>query len=139
MNYISDKIRFQVWQRASDCCEYCFLHKDTAFWTHEIDHIISLKHEGTDDLLNLALACYFCNRNKGSDVGSFFKGDFYRFFNPRIDTWSEHFRLDETLIQPLTPIGEVTAKILGFNHIDRIIERQILIKSEIYPPQSFQK
>ncbi len=134
MSYISEKNRNQVAKLASNCCEYCLLHKDAAFWKHEIDHIISLKHEGSDDISNLALACYFCNRNKGSDIGSIFKGEFYRFYNPRIDVWSEHFRLDETIIQPLTPIGEVTAKILGFNQIDRIIERQLLIKSGIYPP-----
>jgi HNH endonuclease len=133
MNYLSDKIRKQVWLRANDCCEYCLLHKSVVFWTHEIDHIISLKHGGSDDLTNLALACYYCNRGKGTDVGSIFKGGFYRFFNPRIDIWSDHFKLEDALIQPLTPVGEVTAKILGFNQVDRIIERQILVESGLYP------
>lgn len=83
---------------------------------------------------NFALACFYCNRNKGTDIGSIYQGDFIRFFNLRIDVWNEHFKLDGTIIQPLTPIGFVTAKILGFNHVDRVIERQILIESKKYPP-----
>jgi hypothetical protein len=141
MNYLSDKIRLQVWLRASNCCEYCYLHRDSAFFTHEIDHIISLKHNGQDILVNLALACYYCNRYKGTDIGSIYMGEFIRFFNPRIDNWHEHFEMDlpTATIQPLSPIGEVTATILGFNQVDRIIERQILIASNQYPPDFFYK
>ena len=136
MKYLPDKIRDEVWQRASNCCEYCLLHRNTVFFTHEIDHIISSKHKGTDALLNLALACYYCNRNKGSDIGSLYKGELIRFFNPRIDVWQVHFQLDldTAIIRPISPIGEVTAAIFGFNQIDRIIERQILIASNKYPP-----
>jgi 5-methylcytosine-specific restriction endonuclease McrA len=71
-----------------------------AFWKHEIDHIISTKHDGSDDIENLASACFYCNRNKGSDVGSIYRGDFIRFFNPRIDVWDEHFKLENATIQP---------------------------------------
>jgi HNH endonuclease len=133
MNYLSEKIRITVRKRAFGCCEYCLLHEDTTFLVHEIDHIISLKHGGLDEILNLALACSFCNRFKGSDVGSIFQDDFIRFFNPRKDIWANHFKIEDALIQPLTPIGEVTAKILQFNNIDRIIERQILIEAKKYP------
>jgi hypothetical protein len=133
MNYLSEKIRTTVRKRAFGCCEYCLLHEDTTFLVHEIDHIISLKHGGLDEILNLALACSFCNRFKGSDVGSVFQGNFIRFFNPRKDIWAHHFDLEDAIIQPLTPIGEVTAKILQFNNIDRIIERQILIEAKKYP------
>jgi hypothetical protein len=33
----------------------------------------------------------------------------------------------------LTEIGEVTARILKFNHEDRLIERQFLARSQRYP------
>ncbi len=133
MSYISDKIKKLVHQRALGCCEYCLLHEDTTFLMHEMEHIISLKHGGTDEIINLALACSYCNRFKGSDIGSIFREDFIRFFNPRKDIWTEHFVLSDAVIQPLTPIGEVTAKILQFNNIDRIIERQLLIEVGKYP------
>ncbi len=36
---------------------------------------------------------FFCNRNKGPDVGSylFSSQSFVRFFNPRTDRWADHF------------------------------------------------
>ena len=85
------------------------------------------------------MACYYCNRYKGTDIGSIYKGEFIRFYNPRMDIWQEHFEMDleNATIQPLSPIGEVTASILGFNQVDRIIERQILIVSKKYPPNFF--
>jgi HNH endonuclease len=134
MSYIPENMRKIVRNRALRCCEYCLVDEDTVFLSHEIDHIISLKHGGLNTIKNLALACALCNRYKGTDVGSIFQGQFLRFFNPRIDIWTEHFRLDGAFIQPLTPMGEITAKILGLNNVDRIIERQIYIESKMYPP-----
>ena len=133
MSYISDKIEKMVHRRALGCCEYCLLNENTTFLIHEMEHIISLKHGSTDAIINLALACSYCNRFKGSDIGSIFREDFIRFFNPRKDIWADHFVLNDALIQPLTPIGEVTAKILQFNNIDRIIERQLLMEVGKYP------
>ncbi len=63
-------------------------------------------------------------------------GELVRFFNPRRDFWREHFRLNEAVIQPLTDIGEVTARILEFNSEDRILERQALVAVSRYPSAS---
>ncbi|WP_337907218.1 hypothetical protein [Iningainema tapete] len=43
------------------------------------------------------------------------------------------------MIQPLTDIGEVTARILQFNSDERILERQALIASGRYPSTSAQQ
>jgi 5-methylcytosine-specific restriction endonuclease McrA len=68
--YLSQDLRHQVAARASNLCEYCLIHEnDTAFGC-AVDHIISLKHGGTSEADNLAYACVFCNRFKGSDIGS---------------------------------------------------------------------
>lgn len=133
--YISEELRRLVATRADDLCEYCLIHKDDTFLGCEIDHIISLKPGGTNDEDNLAHACAFCNRQKGSDIGSVLlpSREFIRFFDPRRDRWMEHFRLDELLITPLTGIGKVTARILGFNSDDRILERQTLMAVGRYP------
>ena len=53
--------------------------------------------------------------------------------NPRIDLWANHFRLEGMRIVSLTTIGEVTDRILGFNHVDRLIERQELAVLGQYP------
>lgn len=44
-------------------------------------------------------------------------------FNPRTDVWSDHFEWDGPIIQPLTPEGRVTVKILRLNDPERVAER----------------
>ena len=94
--YIPTELRLLVAERADYVCEYCLIHEDDTFVGCQVDHIISLKHGGQTEAENLAYACAFCNRNKGSDIGSIVwqTGEFVRFFHPRTDTWAEHFYLE---------------------------------------------
>jgi hypothetical protein len=115
-------------------CEYCLIHEDDCLFILQIDHIISVKHGGATTLENLALACIFCNRQKGSDVGTIVAGGgFTRFFNPRTDSWAAHFRLAGAVIEPLTSMGEATARILRFNDAERVTEREELVAQGRYP------
>jgi len=100
-----------------------------------VDHVVSEKHGGATESGNLAYACTCCNRAKGADLGSVTAtGAFTRFFNPRTDRWADHFTLRGVTIEPKTPIGEVTATILGFNQPERIAEREFLRRIGRYPP-----
>jgi hypothetical protein len=131
---ISERLRLRVRSRADGLCEYCLTHEDDCFFALQVDHIISVKHGGAAVLENLALACIFCNRQKGSDVGTILAdGSFTRFFNPRTDSWAAHFRLASALIEPLTAVGEATARILRFNDAERVAEREELIAQGRYP------
>jgi hypothetical protein len=105
-----------------------------SFLTFEVEHIISEKHGGTTTADNLALACPYCNRFKGTDLGSLDPetGPLTPFFNPRTQRWIEHFRLDGARIEPLTPEGYVTVRILQINHPDRVLERDRLIRAGKY-------
>ena len=134
-SYISPTLRRLVAERAEHLCEYCLIHEDDTFFGCEVDHIISEKHGGPTDANNLAYACAVCNRAKGSDIGSIVwrTETFSRFFNPRRDLWAEHFALDRVTIVTLTDLGEVTARILGFNQNDRMLERQALQAVGRYP------
>jgi hypothetical protein len=136
-SYISADLRRLVEARANNICEYCLIHEDDTFLGCQVDHIISEKHGGPTDADNLSLACTFCNRAKGTDIGSIAEstGQFSRFFNPRIDRWIDHFELSGSFVDPLTPIGEVTARILGFNDPDRIAEREVLQENGRYPSE----
>jgi len=135
--WISTELRQTIADRAKQLCEYCLIAEADTFYGCEVDHIISLKHGGSSDADNLAYACAFCNRAKGSDIGSISaSGEFTRFFNPRIDHWSDHFRLEGSLIQPLTTIGEVTARIFGFNDSARLHERDEMIRFGKYPSEA---
>jgi len=134
-SYVNEELRTAVATRATHLCEYCLIHEDDTNYGCQVDHIVSVKHGGATESENLAFACVFCNRHKGSDVGSILwpTHDFSRFFNPRADKWSDHFKLDGAIIRPLTEVGKATAQILGFNSIDRILERQTLIAVGRYP------
>src|SRR5579872_2605626 len=122
---VKEELRQQVALRVDHLCEYCLLHEDDGLLSFQVDHIISVKHGGPTEMENLAFACVFCNRQKGSDLGTVLPGTrrLVRFFNPRIDAWTAHFRLVGAMIESSDEIGEGTARIFGFNHPDRLLER----------------
>ncbi|MCA9425878.1 MAG: HNH endonuclease [Candidatus Omnitrophica bacterium] len=134
-SYVSPELRQSVKSRANSVCEYCLIHEEDTFLGCQVDHIIAEKHGGSTVVENLAYACTFCNRFKGTDVGSIAdtSGEFTRFFNPRTDRWRDHFALNGSTIEPLSPIGEVTARILGFNNSERLLEREYLKEIGRYP------
>lgn len=121
--------------RAGYRCEYCLLHEEDAYSPHQIDHVVSRKHGGSTSIDNLAFCCMRCNVWKGSDLGSFSKvsGHLVRLYNPRKDRWRDHFRLQGALIEPLTPRGEVTVRLLKLNAEKRLVERKLLISLARYP------
>lgn len=135
--WISAELRQTIADRAKFLCEYCLIAEADTFYGCQVDHIISLKHGGSSETENLAYACALCNRAKGSDVGSVStSGEFTRFFNPRTDRWAEHFSLEQAAIRPVTPVGEVTARILGFNDSARLHEREEMIRFGKYPSEA---
>lgn len=137
-DYANAEMRRLVAERAGFRCEYCRVNEEDTFFDCQVDHIISLKHGGQTVAENLAYACAFCNRHKGSDIASIApsSGELIRLFNPRSDSWETHFKLDGVIIKPLTLVGEVTIKILQFNNGDRVLERQSLIAVGKYLPKN---
>ena len=133
--YISDTLRDFVANRADFRCEYCRIHSQNSFFAFHIDHIISLKHGGITSPDNLAYTCQICNLSKGSDIATFLENptEPIRFFNPRMDYWTEHFFAHETgLLESKTDVGAATIKILDLNHPDSIIERREMIRLDIF-------
>jgi hypothetical protein len=133
--YVPLAIRRQVIDRARRRCEYCLYPQDMSFLSFQIEHIVAEKHGGQTTLDNLALSCPFCNRFKGSDLGSLDPetGQLTPFFHPRRQTWKHHFRLQGALIVPQSPEGRVTVVILRLNLPERIQERERLIEIARYP------
>ncbi len=139
-SYVSLELRRLVAGRAHRLCEYCLIHEEDTYFGCQVEHIIAEKHGGPTEAGNLAYACAVCNRAKGSDLGtiSATSRQLTRFFNPRTDSWSQHFLLREARIEPITEIGEVTAKIFHFNDALRLFEREALRRVGRYPPQEAQ-
>ena len=124
--YIAESTRLAVAERAEYRCEYCLIEQDDSFYPFQIDHIISLKHGGETSLDNLAYACFPCNVNKSSDVGTVLlpQRTFVRLFNPRIERWEDHFSVESGMFHASSAIGEATIKVLKLNEVERIIERR---------------
>ena len=129
MTYISSALRRLVEERANYRCEYCLLPAGIAFFPHEVDHVIAVKHDGATSAENLAFSCWRCNRYKGSDLGSFDPQTeaFCFLFNPRTQNWDKHFIIEDFRVLGLTPEGRTTAKLLQLNSDERIAERQRLL------------
>ena len=135
MTYIPVALRRLISERAGYRCEYCLLPEEFASFAHEPDHILPLKHGGATTADNLALACFWCNRLKGSDIAAPDPQtrQITPLFNPRLHKWVEHFRLEEAVIAPLTPEGRATAILLKFNQADRLTARLLLFQVGYYP------
>ena len=129
--HIPAALRREVRERARERCEYCLWPERLAFHTHPVDHIIAEKHGGETVLENLALACLGCNQSKGSDIASLdpVGNELVALFNPRNDSWNEHFQLRDAFIIPMTPVGRVTARLLQFNAPERVEERELLLQA----------
>lgn len=128
--YIPAALRRLVETRAEQRCEYCLLPAALAFiLPHEVDHVIAEKHDGVTEEDNLALACWRCNRHKGTDLASFDPQTraLTLLFNPRTQSWRDHFRLEGTTLLGITPEGRTTVRLLRLNTPERIAERERLI------------
>ncbi len=120
MSQLSKTVREAVRQRAGQQCEYCRKPEGVSQFSHHADHIIARKHGGSDDLENLAWACFQCNTNKGSDIASYDNDVLTALFNPRTQIWNDHFEIDELLIVGKTAVGRVTVRTLDMNQAEQI-------------------
>lgn len=79
---------------------------------------------GVDDLENLALACFHCNRRKTNRLTAVDPQSNQEtpLFNPRRQVWHEHFvwSTDGLWILGLTAVGRATIATLALNR-DRVI------------------
>ena len=66
---INRELGLLVWLRADSRCEYCGMPQQFDDLTFEIDHVVAEQHGGKTSPANLALACFSCNRRKGSNLG----------------------------------------------------------------------
>ena len=125
---ITEGLRADVAHRAGHRCEYCLIQEEDGGFPLQVDHIVSRKHGGSSEIDNLAYACILCNRHKGSEVASInpVSGEAIRLYHPRRDRWTEHFRLSDGYIEPLTDIGLATVRVLRFNAAERVAERKAL-------------
>ncbi len=121
-----------VWQRAQQRCEYCHFPANVSLLPFQLDHIIAEKHGGKTEAENLALSCERCNSHKGPNIAGYLDGKHVPLFNPRIDSWTDHFEWNGALLIGKTPVGQVTIDVLAINVPYRVALRAALIAEGIH-------
>lgn len=126
---MNQELEKEVRRRAGDRCEYCHLPEIHSPFKHWIDHIVAKQHSGPTTFENLALSCGDCNRRKGTNLSGVdpATGNIVLLFNPRSQTWNDHFRWNGALLVGLTETGRATIQVLGINREPQIELRQALI------------
>ena len=127
---MDEQLRQEVWRRALGRCENTLFPSDCAELDFQVDHVIALKHGGSNESSNLALACFYCNSYKGPNIAGIdpVGQEIVPLFNPRRDSWPLHFRWDGPLIEGRTPSGRATIAVLRINDADAIGVRETLLE-----------
>jgi hypothetical protein len=115
--------RLLVRQRAQGRCEYCRLPQAAQqFIAFHIEHIIAKVHGMSDDHMKLCTECERCNFFKGTNLSGIdpATGNVEWLFDPRQQSWHQHFELQGTLIVGLTATGRTTVAVLGMNEGRRV-------------------
>jgi hypothetical protein len=116
----SEPLRDRISRAAANRCGYCRSPQSLVFGRLEIEHIRPRALGGSDDEENLWLSCSLCNRYKGQRLEGLdvMSGRTVALFNPRTQTWSEHFAWtdDGVRIVGITATGRATVDVLQLNN-----------------------
>jgi len=136
--YISANLRQRVAETARFRCGYCLTSQRIIGPLLEIEHIIPEAHGGTSDEDNLFLACPICNSHKSQRMDAVDPASLslVPLFNPRIESWAEHFEwLEEgAVIRGKTSKGRATVAALNMNHPDIVAARRLWVMAGWHPP-----
>lgn len=134
MSRVPNALRREISLRANGRCEYCRHPEAMSAVPFEAEHVIPVKLEGPTTAENTARACFRRNRFKGGAVAGYDhrEKDVVRLFDPRRDSWGDHFELNNGVIAPRTRIGETTVAVLRLNDEKRVEARRTLIKQGLW-------
>ena len=137
--YIPVEVDRRVRAAAQNRCGYCLSPQHLVMARLEIEHIIPLSGGGTNEETNLWLACPICNRYKSNRTLAVDPetGQTVPLFNPRTQTWSDHFCWsdDGLRIIGLTDVGRATVTTLHLSDDPDSLEvRSYWVLAGWHPP-----
>lgn len=137
--YISPTLRQKIAESARHRCGYCQTPTALIGMPLEIEHIIPEAQGGSSAEDNLWLACSNCNQKKWTKTTAVDTqtGDEVTLFNPRQQTWKDHFvwEANGLYLVGLTATGRATIEALDMNNAYILHTRQIWIQWGLHPPQ----
>ena len=130
--------RRRIAEEAQYRCGYCQTQEVVSGIPLTMEHITPRAKGGNDDNENLWLSCRLCNEKKGMLLEALDPntGETVPLFNPRTQTWSDHFTWSEdgSRIIHKTAIGRATVDVLSLNDELRVHARAIWVKAGYHPP-----
>lgn len=134
------EVERRVRASARNRCGYCLSPQHLVMARLEIEHIIPISRGGSNDELNLWLACPLCNRYKSDKITGVDSetGETVKLFNPRTQIWFEHFDWTEDGLRIVgkTPIGRATVAALHLsNDPDALEVRSYWVIAGWHPPK----
>jgi HNH endonuclease len=140
-SYISVELDRRVREAAQSRCGYCLSPQHLVMARLEIEHIIPLSKQGSNDESNLWLACPICNGHKSDKTTAIDPEtqESVSLFNPRFQMWAEHFRwiAGGLMIEGLTPTGRATVSALRLaDDPDALVVRSFWIQVGWHPPEN---
>jgi len=136
--YIPAALRLRVAEQARFRCGYCQTSQRIIGPLLEIEHLIPKTKGGTSDEGNLFLACPRCNGHKSNRVEAVDPESLTTvpLFNPRAESWEEHFEWTEAgaVIRGKTSKGRATIAALNMNLPDIVAARRLWVLAGWHPP-----
>ncbi len=138
--YIPVEIERRVRVSAKNRCGYYLSPQHLVMARLEIEHIIPLSKQGSNDESNLWLACPICNRYKGDKTTAIDPqtNEVVALFNPRSQVWSENFQWSEDGLRIIgkTAIGRATVMVLHLSDDPDVLEvRSYWVMAGWHPPK----
>ncbi len=116
---ISARLQRQVLEDAGHRCSFCQSDELLSGIPLSTEHLVPMAAGGLTVRENLWRSCCPCNELKGIQTRALDpeSGETAPLFNPRTQTWNEHFRWDEqgAMMIGLTPMGRATVVALQLN------------------------
>lgn len=133
---MKESLRQLVLNRAAATCEYCRVPQSFDPLPFTIDHIKPQYHHGPTTAENLCVCCFQCNTYKAVNVAGYDPetNQLSELFNPRRDTWENHFVSRTGWIVGMTAIGRTTADVLRLNLAERVEHRRLLAELGVLDP-----
>ena len=138
-NYVPEKTKARVRDTFQNRCAYCLCSQRYVYTKFEVEHIIPLFLSGSNDEDNLCLACRLCNSYKGVQILGIdpITQQMKPLFNPRTQSWQDHFRWSHDGITVIgkTAIGRATIVALNLNNELAVEVRQSWVAVGWHPPE----
>lgn len=117
--YLAEDLRARIEEVDGRACRYCLVSELITGMPLTYDHIQPRSKGGETSFENVCRACRPCNEFKSdaSHAPDPLTGEPTPLFNPRTETWAQHFKwsADGTRIEGVSAVGRATVVALRMN------------------------